>query len=431
MISAAIEASRLVRQARPDVPIIYGGWHPTLLPEQTLQANCVDIVVRGQGELTLLQLVERLIIGGPLENIAGLSIKSADGRIVHAPERTVTNINNLPLPAYDLVDFEAYARACGNRKTVYASSVGCPYACNYCTDTIFYERRFNALRPERVVQEVTDLVKRHHLEEVSFLDSNFLVDVKRALAIARGFRDARVPFNWTFQASTDLLCRMSDAEVRLLQEGGVSHIGFGTESASEKVLKLMNKPHQKIGDMYETARKCHSAGIKVTFNLIVGFPGETDADRTETLSTMDKISTRFPNVHFSPNLFTPYPGIAIWNRLNELGLKEPKTLEEWAQVPLGETSLPWLQGREYRRVKRMLSYFLLNHQARKAARISTRSLLKSRVLRAATFPISWRLRHEFYRFPVELWMMQLGNQLTLRRSLVTGQSLGPDLEKIC
>jgi anaerobic magnesium-protoporphyrin IX monomethyl ester cyclase len=430
MILPAIEASRLVRRLQPDLPIVFGGWHPTLLPEQTLKSDYVDIVVRGQGELTFVEVSQRLQAGESLAGVAGVSFKEGN-RIIHNPERPVTNVNKLPMPAYHVVDMDAYEKVCGIRKTVYASSVGCPYACNYCTDTVFYNRKFNALTAARVVREVTELVRRFRLEEVSFLDSNFPVDVKRAVAIARGFIETGVRFRWTFQASTDLLCRMSDEDVQLLGEAGVSHIGFGTESASEDILLLMNKPHQKIADMFETACKCQKASIRATFNLILGFPGETDLHRAETVRVMGEISREFPNVSLSPNIFTPYPGIAVWDKLRELGLKEPKSLEEWANMPLGKNLLPWLQGEEYRRVKRMLTYLVLNHKLRRVAHRSALSPLRRKLWLALTAPLTWRLRHKFYRFPVELWMMRFKKPFVLRRSLLTGQSLGRDLDKIC
>lgn len=428
MILSAIEASKLVRRLRPELPIIFGGWHPTLLPDQTLRADCVDAIVRGQGELAFLELLQRFREAKSLAGVAGVSFREGD-RVVHNPERPVMNLNKLPMPAYHLVDSDAYEKACGIRKTVYASSVGCPYACNYCTDTVFYKRKFNALTAQRVVSEVTELVQRYRLDEISFLDSNFPVDVKRALDIARGFIESGARFRWTFQASTDLLCRMKDEDVQLLAAAGVSHIGFGTESAAEEVLEMMNKPHQHIPDMFETARKCQLANIKVTFNLIIGYPGETEAHRAETLKVMGEISGQFSNVSFSPNIFTPYPGIAIWNQLRKLGLREPQSLEEWAHMPLGKNLLPWLQGGEYQRVKRMLSYFVLNHQiARQRQRLSPFGRKVSKLFAAS---LRWRLRNKCYRFPLELWVMRLKNRLVLRRSLLTGQSLGHDLERIC
>ena len=232
---------------------------------------------------------------------------------------------------------------------------------------MFYNRRFNAYSAGRVVSEVTELVARYRLSEVPFLDSNFPVNVKRAVEIAKGFVDSKLRFGWTFQASTDLLCRMTDAEVCMLGEAGVSHMGFGTESASQEVLALMNKKHQRVDEMYETARKSEQAGIRVTFNLILGYPGETEADRLETFRIMSDIAYKHSNVGFSPNIFTPYPGIPIWPELRKMGVREPQSLEEWANVDLGSNHLPWLQGRELDRLKRMLEFFLLHNQIRKVA----------------------------------------------------------------
>ena len=428
MILPALEASKLVRRLSPALPRVFGGWHPTLLPDQTLRDDCVDVIVRGQGERTFVELVRSLEKGDSLAGVTGVSFKDG-GCVVHNPERLVVNVNSLPMPAYHLVDFDAYERACGIRKTVYASSVGCPYACNYCTDTVFYKRKFNALTAQRVVSEVTELVRRYRLKEISFLDSNFPVDTKRALAIARGFIESSTRFDWTFQASTDLLCRMSDNDVQLLAAAGVTHIGFGTESAAEEVLELMNKPHQRVPDMYETARKCQLAGIKATFNLIIGYPGENESHRAETLRVMGEISRGFSSVSFSPNIFTPYPGIAIWNQLRQMGLQEPQSLREWANMPLGKNLLPWLQGSEYLRTKRMLSYFVLNHQIVKRRR--RLSPVRQQLSKLFAAPLRWRLRNKYYRFPLELWIMKMKNSLVLRRSLLTGQSLGHDLEKIC
>jgi len=112
---------------------------------------------------------------------------------------------------------------------------------------------------------------------------------------------------------------MTDAEVGLLGEAGVSHMGFGTESASEEVLVLMNKKHQRVDEMYETARKSERAGIRVTFNLILGYPGETEADRLQTFRIMSDIASQYSNVSFSPNIFTPYPGIPILAGFNKNG----------------------------------------------------------------------------------------------------------------
>ena len=428
MIGGAIRVARKTKQQHPQLPVIWGGWHPTLLPEQTLQPDFVDAVVRGQGELTFLEVVERLAKGEGLEGVRGTSHKSA-GRVVNEADRPVVNINQLPLPAYHLADHDAYAQICGVRKLAYATSVGCPYACNYCTDQVFYNRRFNALSVARTVAEMVELAQRYRAAEIALLDSNFPVDVHRALAIARGIHESGVHFRWTFQASTDFLCRMSDDEVQLLAASGVSHMGFGTESASLEVLELMNKKHQRIDQMYETARKSERAGIHLTFNLIFGYPGETESDRIETFRIMGDIARQFWNVSFSPNIFTPYPGIPIWKQLRDLGVREPQSLEEWIELPLGQNILPWLQGEELRRLRSMLEYFLLHNQIRKATKNSP--WMRAGLRRMLTAPVRWRVRTNHLGFPWELWLARGAEKLVTRRSLLTGQPLGHSMDEVC
>ena len=428
MIRGAIRMAKAVKKTSPDIPVIVGGWHASLATAQTLQESYFDAVVRGQGELTLLEVAEKLAAKEDFRDVAGVSSQQF-GMPRHSPERRVALLDDLPTPAFELADFDGYERVSGERKLAYATSVGCPYACNYCTDMVFYKRKFNALAAERVVCEVTELAERYHIDEVAMLDSNLPVDWRRALEIARGFVDANSRFRWTFQASTDFLCRMSDDEVRLLGESGVSHMGFGTESTVSAVLKLMNKRHQRVDEMYETARKAALGGIHVTFNLIFGYPGETEPDRVETLRTMSDIARQFWNVSFSPNIFTPYPGIPIWPELRALGLREPQSLAEWADLPLGRNTLPWLRGDELSRLQRMLDFFLLNNQLRKATKDYPK--LRTGLRRVLGAPLRWRLRSNQYSFPWELWIGKSFEKIVTRRSLVTGQPLGPEGAGAC
>ena len=104
--------SRAVKKLRPELPIVFGGWHPSLAVEQTLREDFVDAVVRGQGELTFLELVQRIADGHDWHGVQGLSFKD-QAEIVHEPARPVANINDLPAPAYDLVDHGIYAATRG------------------------------------------------------------------------------------------------------------------------------------------------------------------------------------------------------------------------------------------------------------------------------------------------------------------------------
>ena len=428
-IGAAVRVSKAVKKLRPKLPIVFGGWHASLATQQTLREPFVDAIVRGQGELTLLELVQRIAAGEPWNGVRGLSFKDGDGKAAHEPERPVADINTLPVPAYHLADPGIYAAASGVRQLAYTSSVGCPYQCNYCTDQVFYKRRFNAYRVERVVDELADLVPRYNIEHVPLFDSNFLVDRKRAVAIAKGIVAAGVKFQWDFQTSTDFLALMSEDDVRALAESGVHHIGFGTESASQEVLALMNKRFQHVEQMVETARKTNLAGIHVVFNIILGYPGETEAQRQQTFRVMSDIAREYPNVSFSPNIFTPYPGIPIWPQLKEMGVREPQCLEEWETLALGTNVLPWLRGEELRKLQRSLEYFLLNNQIRKVTKKLPWANRSVRRLLGA--PVRWRIGKSRYSFPWELWVSRAVEKVVTRRSLLTGQPLAERPQQVC
>ena len=216
MIRGALRAAEIARRVKSDLPVIFGGWHPSLVAEQTIADARVSLIIRGQGELTLLEVAQRLASGQSLAGVRGVTRRDDCRGCVHELERPVENLNRLAKPAYDLADYDAYANRCGVRKLSYATSVGCPYACHYCTDQVFYKRRFNAYTAERVTAELPDLVARYRIEEVALLDSNFPVDVHRAIAIAKGLLESKVRFRWTFQASTDFLCRMGEDQVRMM-----------------------------------------------------------------------------------------------------------------------------------------------------------------------------------------------------------------------
>jgi radical SAM superfamily enzyme YgiQ (UPF0313 family) len=181
--------------------------------------------------------------------------------------------------------------------------------------------------------------------------------------------------------------------------------------------------------MVDTARKAELAGIHVTFNVILGYPGETETDRQQTFRIMSEIAKQYWNVSFSPNIFTPYPGIPIWPQLKEMGLHEPQSLEEWENLALGSNVLPWLQGEDLRRLRRSLEYFLLNNHIRKATKNS--AWLRQGFRRALGAPVRWRINKNRYSFPWELWVSRAVERVTTRRSLLTGQKLSDRMQEVC
>jgi anaerobic magnesium-protoporphyrin IX monomethyl ester cyclase len=408
MIRETVQIARAAKARYPDKPVILGGWHPSLLPHQTLAAPYVDAVVKGQGEDAFLELVQHIEAGESFRGIAGVGYKE-EGRLVFNPSRPLKPIREMPPKAYQLADFDAYQRVCGRRWAMYTSSLACPFNCAYCTNDGVYGRQWNALEPERVVAETTDLVTRYGLSLLWIVDDNFLVDHDRAVAIAEGLVRRGVQFAWSIQASTNLVVRFTVEELKLLRRAGLSQVSQGADSGSPKVLHLMNKDFQKVETIYEAADKLSQAGIRPSFNMIFGFPGEGEAERRESISLIMNICRLYPGAEFWTNIFTPYPGAPVMERAFELGIQVPETLEGWTDFFPRYTTLPWLRGKNHRRVQLMRDYLRIAFNRVPIGRYRAGAL--NRLMHELiSNPARWRLDHDFYAAPFELWLKDAANR---------------------
>jgi radical SAM superfamily enzyme YgiQ (UPF0313 family) len=408
MIRETVQIARAVKKRYPNKPVILGGWHPSLLPDQTLAADCVDIVVKGQGEDALLEIVQRIEAGESIRGVAGAGYKE-NGRIVFNPPRPLKPIREMPPKAYHLADFDAYERVCGRRWAMYTSSLACPYNCAYCTNEGVYGRKWNALDAEQVAEETSDLVSRYGLSLLWIVDDNFLVDRERALGIAEGLLRRGVKFDWSIQASTNLVCRFTVDELNLLKRAGLSQVAQGADTGSLKVMRLMQKDFQKIETIYQAADKLSQAGIRPSFNMIFGFPGEGEEERKESIALIMDVCRRYPGAEFWTNIFTPYPGAPVMQRAFELGIHVPKTLEGWVDFFPRYTVLPWLEGRRHREVQTMREYLRIAFN-RVPIGVDRKNTLQRLVHGMIGVPARWRLDHGFYYLPFELWLKDTVNR---------------------
>lgn len=402
MIRETVLIAREAKKLYPDKPVILGGWHPSLLPDQTLAEEAVDVVVSGQGEDAMLEVVNRIAAGESLEGVAGVGYKR-DGELVFNPPRAMRRLAEMPPKAYELADFDSYQRVTGKRWAMYTSSLACPYDCAFCTNAAVYKRAWNALPAEQAVEEMADLGERYGLDLLWVVDDNFLVDLDRAVAIGEGLARRGVRHEWSVQATTNLVGRLSVEQLKTLRRGGLTQICHGAESASAKVLDLMNKDFQKLETIHTAAEKCLAAGIRPSFNIIFGFPGEGEAERRETVRFITDVCRRYPGAEFWTNIFTPYPGSPVLPRAVECGVELPTTFEGWADFFPRYTSLPWLEGRAHRRVQTMRDYLRIAFD-RKPIAADQRPGWRRTLDRAISVPAQWRLDHDFYGLPAELWL---------------------------
>ena len=430
MIRETVDVAKAVKAWNPDFPIILGGWHPSLLPGQTLEAWYVDIIVRAQGEQSMLEIAERLRDGAALDDVLGIGFKR-DGKLHLTPERPLKQIQQLPAKAYQLADFDAYQRICGRRWAMYVSSLACPFNCNYCTNAGVYGRKWNALPVEQVVEETIDLTRRYRLELLWMADDNFLVDLDRALAIAEGLVRGGANFKWSVQATTNLTARLSIEELSLLRRSGLHQICQGIETASPTVMKLMNKDFQVLEDIYESTARCIQAGVIPSFNIIFGYPGEGPKERRETVNFMMDVCKRFPGAEFWTNIFTPYPGSPVFHQAQKLGIELPRSLEGWIEYFPRYTVLPWLKGKDHQRVQTMRDYLRIAFDRAPIAKNGPGRLAKA-VQHLTAYPARMRLNHDFYSFPIELWVnRRLKNIVKLPKPSVDAKRLEPNPSPSC
>jgi anaerobic magnesium-protoporphyrin IX monomethyl ester cyclase len=414
MIRETAEIARAVKEWNPDFPIILGGWHPSLLPRQTLETPYIDYVVRGQGEESLLELVQHIESRSAPDLIEGIGFKR-DQKVIFTAERALRPLVDMPCKAYHLADFDAYERLCGRRWAMYTSSLACPFNCSYCTNAGVYGRQWNALPAAQFVEETVDLTRRYNLDMLWVVDDNFLVDLERARGIAEGLVRANADFQWSIQATTNMVARLTLEELKLLRRSGLHQICQGVDSGSPKILAAMNKTFQNFDSIYESAARCLAAGVRPSFNIIFAYPGEGPEERQETVSFMMDVCRRFPGAEFWTNIFTPYPGSPIMERAEEIGIHVPTSFEGWVDFFPRYTELPWLNGRDHQRLQVMRDYLRIAFD-----RVPIAADRRSRFTRVAqkciSLPARWRLEHDAFAFPVELWVNDKLKQRTAAAS---------------
>lgn len=395
----ALRASRAAKRRNPKLKVIWGGWHPSLLPEQCLASPCVDVCVSGQGEETFREIVLKLAAGEGLDGVAGIAFKR-EGLVVKNPPRPFQNVNAFPRADFDLIDMEKYFAHRGARRLDYCSSQGCPFECSFCADPMVYKQRWSGLAGARVVSEIAEHKARYRLDQVFFNDDNFFTDLKRAEAIARGLIGGQINLQWFGTGRADLLRRMTTEQLGLMRESGCYKVNVGAESGSPEVLESIKKG-TLVEEVLETAEKLNRAGIGARFSFIAGFPNEPAvslADTYRTVKALRKINGGFETpIYF----YAPYPGTELSERMPALGFEAPKRLEDWENVDLDHSIGPWISEPVRKFVPRY------NFYLRHAFEPVEGGLGKH----VAQWFARLRVRFDFYRFDFERRLVDLSKRV--------------------
>lgn len=369
-LKGAIRYSRLLKEHYPDTPIIWGGYHPTLLPDLTATEPYVDAVVRGQGEITFQEIVTRLEEGRGFDGIAGVTYRDESGKIITNPDRPMENLDIFPPAPYELLDIERFFRMNRDRRAIqYLSSQGCPFKCGYCVEPKVFGK-WSGRSAEKVVDELEELVRRYRLEHVSFADANFSANLKRVREICERLIDRGIKITWTVTGRADQVVRITPEMSRLMKDAGCATMEIGIESGSQEVLNLVDKrttPEMAL----RSNQILKEAGIKGVYAFMVGFPKEIAASADEirqTLSLIKKLRKSHPDVVTVTFFATPYPGTPFYDMTENLEIRRPTTTEEWASWESTSVSTPWITDKEKDLVERCNNFYFpfayLNQQKR-------------------------------------------------------------------
>jgi len=344
-IKSALKASALVKKTMPEVPVVWGGWHPSILPEETLVSENIDAVIRGQGERTFSLYLNAVKSGKPLGGIEGLTYKENGAMISNSP-RSLEDVNKLKPVNFELIDLEKYIfeSPLGERTIFWNSSQGCPYLCGFCSTPAVFCRRWSGLNAEELLRQTKILADKYRIDGITFADDNFFVDVKRIEAFCRGIINLGLKIKWATDVRVDQINRFTDSLMGLLRESGCAKLYIGAESGDDEVLGLIDK---KITaeDTYRSAEKLAKFGIISEFFMIVGFPVNPEKDLKESLEMIKKIKADFPDHQFTPFLYTPYPGTPLIGLAVQKGLKIPSSLEGWSDWSILSVNTPWVNAR--------------------------------------------------------------------------------------
>jgi len=352
----ALEVTRAARARRPDLPVIWGGWHPSLFPEMCAAEPAVTAAVIGQGEETFAEIVEHLAANELLHNIPGCVFRPLNLQSpISNPPRPMRDINTFPRHDYDFIPVEDYFKLKGQRQLDYISSQGCRFRCNFCADPAVYNRGWYGYSPERMVGEIADLWRQYGFTDLNLQDETYFTQQKRVAAVAEGFLREGLQFTWTGTMRADQGRRLDDATFALCKQSGLRRVMIGMEAGSQETIDWIQKDI-KVEDMWITAEKLVRHNIGAIINVIVGFPGEPAESVAESLRVARELRAMSSNFELAVFYFKPYPGNPIAERLRAQNYRFPATLEEWADFDYIGTGNDWLSEAQKREIEHFKFY---------------------------------------------------------------------------
>lgn len=440
-IAHGAEVARKVRQRHPKLPIIWGGWFPSVQPELYLSEGIADAVGLGQGELTFWEVVQALESGVDLATVPGLVVQR-DGQAVYTPHREVIGFDKIPDVPWHLLDFERYVdrqNDTGSSKIrhkyadpwgwepgtqyrgfSYFSSFGCPEPCTFCCSPLVTARRWKAVPGKLLAERVLAAHERFRFNILRFQDANFGVHEKRSNEFCSALIEAKTPFWWNATYEIETIARYKDASLDLLGQSRFSMAALGAEAGSKEQQDRIKKQIH-IPDIELSLHKLNARGIQTGTSWIIGYPNESRDSMLATIRLAAEMKYKFPKSASDIFPFRPIPGTEDFTAAVKNGYRPPRTLDEWGamleyKLDIDDIRLPPDVLREWRRYGVASTFW---DELVQEGSGSVRKMIRSMA--------GWRLKNKNYAFPIEWklfhWYVKLTGQTQaekIKRDMTSG-----------
>ncbi len=315
-VSRALELHEQIKSLLPEIITTAGGIHATSLPEWTLRRFGLDFVVLGEGEITFPEAVTALETGAPLEKVPGIALIRNDKLLLSPSRELISDLDSIPFPDRDCVDFNRYLRPPGNirgkflrRATSLITSRGCPFGCIFCSSHTLFGQLVRRRSIPNIMQEIELLIRNYRVDGLWFLDDTLLEDPEWLEELCRGLKSTGLP--WGCQAHVR---RADESLFRMMRSAGCLQLEFGVESGSERILQRLRKGSDP-DDVRRAFSLCHRLNIRALANFMIGNPGETVADVEASLALAREIKPDHVVVTFT----TPLPGSSLYQEALNTG----------------------------------------------------------------------------------------------------------------
>jgi anaerobic magnesium-protoporphyrin IX monomethyl ester cyclase len=314
-INEGVRLAGIVKNRFPSIPIVFGGIHPTIAPQQTIANNSIDFVALGEAEHTIVELVAALSANPQdCENVPGLMLKHNGEIITTAPRQLERDLDSFPFPAFDLLgDLGPYCPPDAARLPALPlmTSRGCPGRCTYCCTKQIFGRVFRARSVENIVREIEQLISRHHAREVHFLDDTITANKNRVLALCKELNRRSFPVR--YEVSNGLRADMVDKEIlEALKSIGLVNVGFGVESGNEHILEVIKKGIAK-DQVRRAVALAKGLGFETWCFFIIGLPQETAETIKDTIDFAIELDPDFAKFL----ILKPFPGSEVFEELSK------------------------------------------------------------------------------------------------------------------